>query len=134
MKKLKLIQLSVILFIALLSACSTPKYFGKTYATTQNVDVYLETDDVKKSYTTMGTSEYEQDFKSIETMQQKLIEMGKAKGADGVIMKLTDEKVATQQSGGGVISTNKKNSTISTSSTTIDVKNKKLSATFIKYN
>ena len=59
MKKSTSIQLLGILFIALLSACSTPSYFGKTYPATQNVDVYLDAEDVKKPYTTMGTLEYD---------------------------------------------------------------------------
>ncbi|HTF30771.1 MAG TPA: hypothetical protein VK625_18080 [Flavitalea sp.] len=132
MKKVTLIQLFGILFVALLSACSTPSYLGKTYPATQNVDIYLDTADVKKTYTTMGTSTYDQGLNSLDAMQQKLIEMGKAKGADGVIMKLTEEVAVTQQSGVGVAA--KKSKIVTTSSTTRDIKKKKITATFIKYS
>lgn len=134
MKKTTLIRLSGILFIALLSACSTPSYFGKTYSATQHVDVYLDVADVKKTYTTMGTSTYDQDLSSIEAMQHKIIEMGKAKGADGVVMKLTEEVALTQQSGVGTVNKNTKNKIATSSSTTRDIKKKKITATFIKFN
>ncbi len=34
-------------------------------------------------------------FSSMEVVQQKVLEMGKAKGADGVIIKLTEELLST---------------------------------------
>lgn len=134
MKKSTLIPLFGILSIVILSACSSPSYLGKSYAPTQNVDVYLNAADIKKLHTTMGTSSYDQNFNSLDAMQQKLIEMGKAKGADGVIMDLTEEVAVTQQSGTGTINTKKKNNTVSTSSTTTNIKKKKITATFIKYD
>ncbi len=134
MKKSTLIQLTGILFIiGLLSSCA-PSYFGKTYSPTQNVDVYLDAGDVKKAHTTMGTSNMDQGFRSLESAQQKVIEMGKARGADGVIMKLTEEVVSTQQSGLGVVTKKSKKNIITTSSSTTDVKKKTIVATFVKYN
>jgi len=133
MKKSTLIQLFGILIIGLLSACA-PSYFGKTYSATQNVDIYLDAADVKKEHTTMGTTSFDQGFRSLDVAQQKVIEMGKAKGADGVIMKLTEEVASTQQSGLGVVSKKKKKDIITTSSSTTDVKKNKITATFIKYN
>jgi hypothetical protein len=135
MKKLTLIQLFGILFIALLSACSTPSYIGNSYAATQHVDVYLDAADVKKAYNTVGSSIYDQDLKSLESMQQRLVEMGKAKGADGVIMKVSEEVAVTQQSGTGMANTTKsKNKIYTSNSTTRDIKKNKITATFIKYN
>lgn len=124
-----------VLCIALATACSKPSYLGKTYAPTQQVDVYLDPADVRKSHTTMGTTTYDQNFQSLDAMQQKIIEVGKAKGADGVIMKLSEEVAFTQQTGGGTISKNKKNNNINTSSnnTTFNSKKKKITATYIKY-
>lgn len=122
------------LALALLAACSTPSYFGNTYSPTQQVDVYFDKTDVKKTYVTMGSTSIPKGFSSMEAVQQKVIELGKAKGADGVIMTLTEEVVSTQQSGSGVVSKTKKQKvTGTTNSTTTDIKQKKIEATFIKY-
>ncbi len=134
MKMKKSIKLLVILFFALLAACSTPSYFGKTYSPTQNVDVYLDKADVKKTFITMGSTNLAKGFSSLDAMQTKVVELGKAKGADGVIMTLTEEVISTQQTGTGVISKTKKQKVIgTTSSSTTDIKEKKIVATFIKY-
>lgn len=129
-----LINLLAILFIAILAACSKPSYFGKTYAPTQNVDIYLDKTDVKKNYITMGTTNLAKGFSSMGAMQQKVIELGKANGADGVIMTLTEEVVATQQNGTAIVSKTKKQKVIATnSSSTMDIKEKNIVAAFIKY-
>ncbi len=97
----------------------------------------MDASDVKGRYTTMGTSTYDQDFRSLDAMQEKVIEMGRAKGADGVIMNLSEEVALTQQSGSGTVnknSKNNKNNTVTTSGTTINIKKKKITATFIKYD
>lgn len=134
MKKKTSINLLMILFITLLAACSTPSYFGKSYSPTQNVDVYLDKVDVKKTYITMGSTNLAKGFSSLDVMQQKVIELGKAKGADGVIMTLTEDVISTQQTGTAVISKTKKQKVIgTTSSSTTDIKEKKIVATFIKY-
>jgi hypothetical protein len=133
MKKATSLMLFTIFLTALFTACA-PKYFGKTYAPTQNVDVYLDRADVKKGFTTMGTTSVGKGFSSLESAQQKVIELGKAKGADGVIMTLTEEVISTSQSGTTVVNRSKKKNVIGTSaSSTTDVKEKKITATFIKY-
>ena len=129
-----LIHLLVIVFIALLGACSKPSYFGKTYSPTQNIDIYLDKTDIKKNYITMGSANLAKGFSSMDAMQQKVIALGKANGADGVIMTLTEDVVSTQQNGTGVVSKTKKQKIIATnSSSTMDIKEKKIAATFIKY-
>lgn len=134
MKKTANLVLLTFLVIGLLAACSSPKYFGKTYSPTTNVDVYLAKEDVKKNFTTMGTTDIGKGFGSLETAQQKVIELGKAKGADGVIMVLTEEVVTTSQTGTGVVTQSKKKNVIGTSSSSsTDIKQKKIMATFIKY-
>lgn len=134
MKKVTEIHIMALLIIALLSACSGPSYLGKTYPPTQEVDLYFEAEDITKPYTTMGTVEVEQNLRSIAATQQKVIELGKAKGADGVIAKLTEEEAAIQQSGSGIVNKKTKVNTYSSSSTTTRVMKKKITATFIKYN
>lgn len=133
MKKLINIKILALSVIVLLSACSSPSYLGKSYPSTQHVDVYYDVADVKRPYTTMGTTEIDKDLRSLEATQQKVIEFGKSKGADGVITKLVEEELATQESGGGTINTKKKNNTYSSSSTTTKIMKKKITATYIKY-
>ncbi|MCE7064034.1 hypothetical protein [Dyadobacter sp. CY326] len=129
-----LIHLLVILFIALLAACSKPSYFGKTFSPTENVDIYLDKTDVKRNHITMGSTKLAKGFGSIDAAQQKVIELGKSKGADGVIMNLTEEVVSTQQNGTAVASKTKKEKIMATnSSSTTDIKQKSIVATFIKY-
>ena len=129
-----LIHLLVFLVITILAACSKPSYFGKTYSPTQNVDIYLDKSDVKKNYITMGTTNLAKGFSSMGAMQQKVIELGKANGADGVIMSLTEDVISTQQNGTAVVSKTKKQKVVATnSSSTMDIKEKKIVATFIKY-
>lgn len=94
----------------------------------------MDAADVKKAHTTMGTSTYDQEFRSLDAMQQKVIEVGQAKGADGVIMKLSEEVALTQQNGTGNVNKKARNNTINTSQTTVDIKKKKITATFIKYD
>ena len=82
----------------------------------------------------MGSTNLAKGFSSMDAMQQKVIELGKTKGADGVIMTLTEEVVSTQQNGTGVVSKTKKQKVVATnSSSTMDIKEKKIVATFIKY-
>ncbi len=134
MKNKTSINLLVILFVTLLAACSTPSYFGKAYSPTQEVDVYLDKADVKKTYITMGTTNLAKGFSSLDAIQQKVVELGKAKGADGVIMTLKEDVISTQQTGSGVVSKTKNDKIVGTnSSSTTDIKQKKVEATFIKY-
>ena len=132
MKNLNLIQFASIMFIAFASAC-TPSYLGKTYAPTEHVDVYLDPADVRKEYIIMGSSSIDKGFRSIDAVQQKAIDLGKEKGADGVILKLMEEVVATSQNASGTVKKKKEKDTFTSSSTTTDIKSEKLLVTFIKY-
>lgn len=133
MKFLKSIRFIGILSVLLSTACSTPAYFGKSYTPTQNVDVYFDQSDVKKEYEVMGTSDIKQGFNSLDALQKKVIEQGKAKGADGIIMKLTEEAAGSVTNDFGNVKNGKKNNTYSGGSVTTNTKVKKVTATFIKY-
>ncbi|PIF46249.1 hypothetical protein CLU96_3273 [Chryseobacterium sp. 52] len=131
MKKL-FIQSIGILVLSAATSCA-PSYFGKTYSPTQNVDVYFDAADVKREHEVMGTTDVGQGFNSLNAVQQKVIELGKAQGADGVIMKLTEEVTGSQKSDFGNVKNGSKNNTYSGSSITTNTKIKKVLATFIKY-
>lgn len=117
-----------------LSNTYAQKYFGKTYTPTQNVEEFYALADVTKEYTVMGKTELDKGFRSLEKTQAKIIELAKQKGADGVIFTMDEEVVATTNSGSGSVNTKKANkATGFSSSTTTDIKEKKIRATFIKY-
>ncbi|MFP7655166.1 MULTISPECIES: hypothetical protein [Chryseobacterium] len=132
MRKSLLIQSVGVLALSAATSCA-PSYFGKTYAATQNVDVYFDAADVKREHETMGTTEINQGFSSMDAMQQKAIELGKSRGADGVIMKLTEEVTGSSKSDFGNMKKGSKNNTYTGGSVTTNMKVKKIQATFIKY-
>ena len=82
----------------------------------------------------MGKTELGKGFRSLEKTQAKIIELAKQKGADGVIFSMEEEVYATSSSSGGTVNTKKGNqATVSSNSTSTDLKEKKVRATFIKY-
>jgi hypothetical protein len=132
MKNLSLIQ-SVGIFALTLATSCAPAYFGKTYSPTQNVDVYFDAADVKREHEVMGTTDIGQGFSSLNAMQQKVIELGKSQGADGVVMKLTEEVTGSSKSDFGTMKNGSKNNTFNGGSISTNIKAKKVQATFIKY-
>lgn len=116
------------------NATYAQKYFGKTYPPTQIIDEYFDVDDVTRGHIVMGKTELDKGFRSLEKTQAKIIDLARKKGADGVIFSMEEEVYATSTSGGGTITQNKeKKATVSSNSTTMDLKEKKIRATFIKY-
>jgi len=131
MKKTVLMLFFGILF------CNTSyaqKYFGKSYSPTQNVEEYYESSDVKKDYTVMGRAEMDQGFRSLEKCQLKILKLARKKGADGVIFTVDEEVYGTSNSNSATAYDKKKNKSIVTSSgSSVDLKQKKIKAVFIKY-
>lgn len=125
----------LLLGFALLNSAHAQKYFGKSYERTQIVDEYYDGADVKRAYTVMGKAELDQGFRSLEKSQQKILDLARNKGADGVIFSIVEEIYGSSTSSGGNIDTRKKNKTRATgSSATVDMTKKTILATFIKYD
>lgn len=134
MKKSNLLQIIGVFIMLSLASCA-PSYLGKTYEPTQNVDLYYDAKDVRRSHTVMGTTDMGEGLQSLDKVQQKIVNLAKAKGADGVIMTVTEEVLNSATSNIGTISDkNKKNSVFSSGSITTNTKQKKINATFIKYD
>ena len=132
MKKTILILSVGILFFTTTHA---QKYLGKTYPATKIVDEYFDSSDVKKSYTVMGKAELLKGFRSMEKAQQKIIMLAKQKGADGVIFSVEEETFGTSSSSGANVNGKKKEKiTASSNTTTTDMKQTKIKATFVKYD
>lgn len=121
--------------LLVLNKVQAQKYFGKSYERTNIVDDYYDKDDVKKTYTVMGKAELDQGFRSLEKCQDKIIDLAKKKGADGVIFSIDEEIYGTSTSSGGSVNEKKEKKTTATSSSaTVDLKQKTIKATFIKYD
>ena len=124
----------MLLGIFSLTTSYAQKYFGKTYPATQNVDEFYDASDVTKGHTVMGKTELAKGFRSLEKTQAKIVELARQKGADGVIFSMEEETFGTATSNGGTINTKKQDkATVSSSSTTTNLKEKTIRATFIKY-
>lgn len=121
--------------ILILNATYAQKYFGKSYPATQVVDEYYDSADIKKAHTIMGKTELTQSFRSLEKCQQKIIKLAKKKGADGVIFSIEDDVYGTSNSNSGTINSQKKDkTTIYSGGSSVNLKQKIVRATFIKYN
>ncbi len=111
------------------------KYFGKSFSPTQIVDEYFDDSDVKKNYFVMGTAELDQGFRSLEKCQEKLISLARKKGADGIIYFIEEDVYGSTTSAGATLNEKKKSKTTATStSSTVELTKKTISAKLIKYD
>ena len=80
------------LFIFLIScamviSCTTTDYVGKTYSITDRVEIYFNTDEIKRPYEVMGQIKAEApEAVRFEDMEQKLVEDAMARGADAILI------------------------------------------------
>lgn len=119
----------------LLNSAKAQKYFGKSYAATKNVEEYYDSSDVKKGYSVMGRAEMDKGFRSIEKCQLKMIELAKNKGADAVIFSMEEEVIGTSNSGSATVHDKKKGrTTATTAGSSVNMKERKIKAIFIKYD
>lgn len=127
--------LFILLGLLLVNSVYAQKYFGKSFPETKNVDEYFDKEDVEKTYSVMGKAELDQGFRSLEKCQKKIMDLAKKKGADGVIFFLDEDVYGTSTSSGANINEKKKDkTTVTGSSSTVEMKKKIIKATFIKYD
>jgi len=80
------------LFIFLIScamviSCTTTDYVGKTYSKTDRVEIYFNTDEIKRPYEVMGQIKAEApEAVRFEDMEKKLVEDAMARGADAILI------------------------------------------------
>ncbi|PVD52971.1 hypothetical protein DC498_06275 [Terrimonas sp.] len=80
----------------LFNACApTIQYIGKSYNPTANVDLYMDTHDIKKDYEVIGKTDGISGVfgSTFEEIQSKIIEEAKKRGADGVIIYNMEQRV-----------------------------------------
>ena len=80
------------LFIFLIScamviSCTTTDYVGKTYSKTDRVEIYFNTDEIKRPYEVMGQIKAEApEAVRFEDMEKKLVEGAMVRGADAILI------------------------------------------------
>ncbi len=79
----KYFVLSIISLMFLFGCVSPIQYIGKTYPSTNNVDIYYSPHDVKKEYEVIGKVSYT--GRNLQKIQIGILEEAKKRGADGVI-------------------------------------------------
>ena len=79
--------LPFLILVVTLSSCGNQIiYYGRSYAPTQNVDIYFRESDVTEPNEIMGKVTLEMSArKSSDKIQQKLMKRAKEKGADAII-------------------------------------------------
>ncbi|MXV51143.1 hypothetical protein GS399_09195 [Pedobacter sp. HMF7647] len=118
------------------SSCSSVQYIGNTYSPTSNVDIFLDRNDIQKSYAVMGKIDgYGIDFTNI---QSDIMKEARKRGADAVLLfDMDSERInSTQKTTTNVSNQKTEDSTekkITTSTTTDDQSLNKLHAEFLKY-
>jgi len=79
-----------IIFLIALSisvGCTTTDYVGKTYSKTDRVEIYFNTDEIKRSYEIMGQIKAEApEAVRFEDMEKKLVADAMARGADAILI------------------------------------------------
>ncbi len=132
----KLILITIVAVLALVSCGSPYKYIGKSYAPTPQAEMFFREADVPEPFELMGKLEVElPDSKSTEKIQNKVMQIAATKGADAVLIDNFDFTTGGFTSGGvGAGKSGKKGGSVgvSTSKTKID-KNINIKATLLKY-
>ena len=87
MLKTKFKLSSILIFIFIIACTANVNYVGKEFEPTTSVDIYFSADEIEKEYTIMGHALGSGgDFISNDEIQDKLIEVGKKKGADAILI------------------------------------------------
>ncbi len=120
-----------------LAACNSPfNYLGKTYPPTYNPEMFFREQDIKKEFEVMGKLQAElPSKKSMDKIQNKIMQEAANRGADGVLIDnfdLTTGGFTTGRVGAGKAGKKGGSVGVSTSKTNVE-KDVLIKATLIKY-
>jgi len=78
---------NLLISCAIVMSCTTTDYLGKTYSKTNRVELFFNTDEIKREYEVMGQikAEAPEAFK-FEVMEQQLVKNAMEKGADAILI------------------------------------------------
>ena len=118
--------LALALVAAGLVGCVSNDYAGKSYAPTQNVEVFYDESQVGREYEVMGVDRADaEDGTSSQQIVQAMVSEAKKQGADGIIV----DNIGTENTGSRTsTSGDDKNSTYTT-----ETREKIITARFIKF-
>jgi len=76
-----------VVLIALCTSCSPSiQYLGDSYQSNYTIDVFYSENDVEREYKTIGKMTHDNMFDyEVDTIKDKMIEVAKRKGGDGII-------------------------------------------------
>jgi|GEM_PF-1410058 len=79
--------ISSFFLVAIFTSCTPSiQYLGDSYKSTNQIDVFYDEKDVQKEYKTIGKMTHGNMFDyEVETIKNKMIEIAKKKGGDGII-------------------------------------------------
>ncbi len=79
--------LGYIILVTLMAAgCASVNYVGKSFDPTTSVAVYFDESEIDREYVVMGQAIGSGVWRSYDTVQEKLIEEAKRKGADAILV------------------------------------------------
>jgi hypothetical protein len=132
---MKRLAIPALLTALLLTACAHIDYVGRSYPPTSHVDLFFDESEVRAQYDVMGQLiARANDLVSAEKLQAKIMRKAEEKGADAVVI-TGMERYKTGESTTYNESTKERRRRTETSgsSTTSDVNEKEIRATFLKY-
>lgn len=137
MKKSISSKLFVLFALALFTvSCSKSSfdYLGKSYAPTQNPDIFFRTEDVPKDYEVMGKVTAEVPYhKKLKYLQAKVEKVAREHGADAILFSDVNIRSTGYTRSGGGASAGRKVRVGGSVSKTSDNEVKSIEATLIKY-
>lgn len=86
---------SLMVLLYLSSCAPSVNYIGKKYNHTQNIDVYMDTNDIKRNYEVIGKVDGISGIlgSRYEAIQEKIVQAAKEKGADAVILYNMEKRI-----------------------------------------
>jgi len=79
-----LIAFISVTFVA--AGCASVNYVGKSLEPTNTVEVYFDKAEISREYTVIGQAIGSGVWRSYDTIQKKMIEQAKLKGADAILI------------------------------------------------
>jgi hypothetical protein len=138
MIKFYLLFISFSLYSCFTISPQSLEYLGNSFTPTQRVDVYIDVAAIRKPYTVMGKSSYQNRTPfhvSLDTIQKMAVEKAKEKGADAILFQDyivqngTSIETITRTDSIGVMTPEKVRTTTAT-----PIEIEKLDILFLKYD
>ena len=82
-----ILQIICLILISIAIGCTTTDYVGKTYSKTDRVEIFFNTNEIKRDYEVMGEIKAEApEAVKFEDMEKQLVKDAMEKGADAILI------------------------------------------------